>query len=223
MGNGIMVKEEKNPLVTPNIFNQNNIYYAQDSMIYYDIEYKIEGNTYKDYCSIKCMEGFGRSSFGIDSSYTQSVIEYQFYDKDGNKFGGSETTGLVDNKINLWFHPPRINIYRPLQLSPYPYIKFPICDNCDWNWEFTFGRSWFLSSYKGNLDAATNLCNYKVDRDSLLMTDLGKLNTKVIVAHCKSEIGNTNAEFIFSEKFGMLEMNFYSLENMSYSFKRRFK
>jgi len=65
-------------------------------------------------------------NFPLDSSYTQTIICYDYLDKSGkteafSTLGGEEITGVIDNNKNLWLHPPRSYTFKILELNPFPF------------------------------------------------------------------------------------------------------
>lgn len=56
--------------------------------------------------------------------------------------GFIETTGLIENKNNIWLHPPRTGYYKSLELCPFPYVRLPLEDELTWTDEMTIGSQW---------------------------------------------------------------------------------
>ncbi|MFP3632484.1 hypothetical protein SB776_38415, partial [Burkholderia sp. SIMBA_045] len=56
--------------------------------------------------------------------YNQTAISYEYIMKNGEPFT-METTGAVENEMNVWIHPPRGSFFEILELNPFPYIKAP--------------------------------------------------------------------------------------------------
>ncbi len=51
-------------------------------------------------------------------------------------------TGVIENKLKIWMHPPRNNEFSILEYSPFPYVKFPLQVGREWNWELALGKYW---------------------------------------------------------------------------------
>ncbi len=101
-----------------------------------------------------------------------------------NLFCYEEGTGIIDNKINLWMHPPRSYTFRILQLCPYPfqYLNEAVKN---WTWTLETGGNRYLEKRyidtKGQSPIKVKY-EHKREKDEIIETPLGKVNCKVTSA-----------------------------------------
>ncbi len=70
--------------------------------------------------------------------YNQTAISYEYFINNGISYT-KEVTGAIENKMNVWIHPPRSNFFKILELNPFPYIKTPYKIGTKWNWKLQIG------------------------------------------------------------------------------------
>jgi hypothetical protein len=138
----------------------------------------------------------------------QSQISYQFMYVDSSFLTTKSRTGLVENPTNIWMHPVRYNNLAILQLTPFPFVKFPITLDEEYNWFLDIGQHYgspLWAEWNGNI---RNLCGYKVAEKKEIITAFGLLECYVIHARGDSPVGSSKAEFLFSEQYGFVQMNY---------------
>ncbi len=138
----------------------------------------------------------------IDSTYSQTVIRYEYFDKDYNMLNTREGTGVIENDKNIWLHPPRIGDVGILQLSAFPFIRFTNQKTWEWILEASY------SKYKNVLLAHY----YEKGEEKLIQTELGELLCTPINAMTKSDIGTTTTSFIFNKDYGFVKMEFKNID-----------
>jgi len=139
--------------------------------------------------------------------YKESVVEYQYLTRAGipyfktlTKF--AEQTGLVENKKNIWIHPPRSYLFKIMELNPWPYVKYPLKKSATWNWELVIGDKWQDERWKTWSGQITNKCTYQVEGKEWISTSLGKMECIKITSSGISRIGNTYLTSYFNEELG---------------------
>lgn len=113
----------------------------------------------------------------------------------------SDTTGAVDNKESCWFHPPRHNQYRLLELAPFPGVEYPLKVGNAYSRLLFIGEGWGDSS------------NMKVvwrNRVTGQNGDLWKISARAIPVSKPAKMNRI--EFTFSKKEGFTEL-YYTLYN----------
>lgn len=208
--NGVEVLLTRNPMTVPNIMNNNNQVYLADES--YCHEVSLNGKFYT-MLELNCLDGFGRMIHMVDSNYCQSIIEYRSYRSDGS-YEGSSFTGMVDNPINLWLHPPRNSSFITLQMCPFPYVKYPLGREEPWTFELDVGAQW-LTHYDCKVPKVTNKCQYTFVSDP--SRPKGQY---VIQSSCTSSCGNTSAEFVFEKEKGFVVWLYKDLLGQEWAFKR---
>jgi hypothetical protein len=141
--------------------------------------------------------------------YTQKeiIITYHQAGLDTGIFAGlpslgwieSDTTGFVENDEACWFHPPRHNQYKILELAPFPRVEYPLEKN----------RSYASILYIG--DAWAELSNSKVTWN---YTIVGELDGKWLISSratpdiTPNEVNTLDFTFHPGEGFDALYYNF---------------
>jgi hypothetical protein len=136
----------------------------------------------------------------FDSEYSQTVIQYTYYDKN-NRLLLTEKTGLIENNVNIWFHPPRSIDAGILQLAAFPYIKLDSKDKWLWKLDAAFGeyQEFHLTHYYN-----------KEKTIQYNSTALGLLLCNVIKVKTESEIGTTNSRFLYNDLLGFVLLEFFN-------------
>lgn len=145
----------------------------------------------------------------FDSSYNQTVVAYHYLDNDSSK---QETyTGVIDNKMNVWIHPPRQYTFCILQLCPYPFYYLDESIN-DWEWNlYTNGiyldPRWIKSTEGINLNF-----DYKRLPDEKIKTPFGILQCKVTYATGTFKNGNitshTYLKSYYHPNYGFVKLEY---------------
>jgi hypothetical protein len=122
------------------------------------------------------------------------------------------STGAVENKKNIWIHPPRNGIFRSLETCPFPYIKLDQAIGASWTDSMSIGNHWsdpLWGTWDGRL-----LMNYdyKIVGKEMLHTSMGEIDCTVIEAIGVSNLGQSHLQAYFSQKFGFVTLN-YTLFN----------
>jgi len=112
------------------LFGQGNIFSPNKTFLY-AVEYKTDFITIMDTIKITST---GRPWQKDPDKQFEIIITYNIESLDTSIFSGqssigwvnSDTTGAVDNDKFCWFHPPRHNQYKLLELAPFPRIEYPL-------------------------------------------------------------------------------------------------
>lgn len=153
--------------------------------------------------------------FNPDSSYTQSIISYDYLDAKRmteDDFIPYEMTGVIDNKKNLWIHPPRSYSFKILELNPFPfyYIDEKITR---WTWKLDVGGAHYLDSRWIDAKEIMHI-NYEYIRakDEILKTPFGEIICKVTNGTATSESNNklmkTHLKSYYNPKYGFVKLEY---------------
>lgn len=144
-----------------------------------------------------------------DSDYTQTVIKYEYCNKNGNSIA-SEETGLIENTKNVWVHPPRSFYFKILEINPFPFVRMDSVET--WNWplqvgEFSSNSKW--KQWKGRLDMEMA---YKKLANEILKTNFGMLVCEVVSATASSRIGKSWLKSYFNSKYGFVKLEYTNID-----------
>jgi hypothetical protein len=150
--------------------------------------------------------------FGKDfPDYNQTAIGYEYLMKNGESLT-MEITGVIENEMNIWMHPPRSNFFEILELNPFPYIKAPHKIGTEWNWKLNIGDHWSDKrwlEWKGRIE---NNYVYEIKEKINILTKLGNLECYVIHSKAKSSIGETELISYFNPKFGFVKLEYKNID-----------
>jgi hypothetical protein len=110
-------------------------------------------------------------------------------------------TGAIENKEEVWIHPPRSKYYKLLELSPFPLIKW---NKNTYQSTIKLGGSWGVFSY----DTITS--DYVVENQNN--------GTFLIKAKSSTRSGIIRAEFIYSIESGFTNLEYWFFENYHITF-----
>ncbi len=145
------------------------------------------------------------------SWYDQTVIRYELFSYK-NSIPSTSTTGLVENEKNIWMHPPRIHLFKILELNPFPYIKFPVELGNEWSWSLRIGSHWSDERWRVWDKEILNVIKYKVvERDVELNMKFGNVLCTKIEATAESSLGKTVLYSYYNSKYGFVKMVFENI------------
>lgn len=163
-----------------------------------------------------------------DPDYTQTAFSYSYLKRNGKpndtlceklkkknpKFEmpcGDETTGIVDNKKNLWMHPPRTFTFKILQLNPFPFYYRDETVKT-WSWNLGTGGSYLDPRWINHQENITINYSYKRLPDETIETPLGKLKCKVTDGSgtCKLKNGQlkTRLKSFYYPNYGFVRLEY---------------
>lgn len=144
--------------------------------------------------------------------YNQTVILYEFQMING-EFWNNEMTGVIENSKNIWMHPPRTDLFKILELNPFPFIKAPFEVGNKWTWKLNFGDHWADKRWLEWKGENENNYKYQIIDKTTIATKLGDLECYVIESEAKSKLGTTKLTSYFNEKFGFVKLNYVNIDS----------
>jgi len=165
----------------------------------------------------------------FDPDYTQTGISFYYLDQKGSsgdtmcdyfrkKHGnlndtpcGDEITGVIDNKKNLWIHPPRSYTFKILELCPFP---FQYLDESikTWTWNLNVGGSYLDPRWINHSGSIEIKYQYTRSKDEVLQTAFGALPCKVTNSVASSEFGKsmmkTHLKSYYHPNYGFVKLEF---------------
>lgn len=143
--------------------------------------------------------------------YNQTNFFYDFLNNDGQSLG-KELTGVIENKKNIWIHPPRFALFTILELNPFPYISFPIKKGKKWNWHLSIGDHWSNVRWKTWVGRIENEYIYEILDRKKIKTNFGKIKCTISRATAHSHLGKTYLTSYFNEEYGFVKLEYTNID-----------
>ncbi len=113
----------------------------------------------------------------------------------------NSVTGVIENKKQVWLHPPRAKYYKILELAPFPYVNFVDTVYSD---KLVMGRGY------GKMEGKQVVSNYKVS--------IPENQQYLITASAVSDEGTIRATFVYSKQKGFEKMTYHLFNNVTITF-----
>lgn len=173
---------------------------------------KLDNRNPKSVYQIIMTINYGLSPFSqFIKDYNQTVIKFDFLMFD-NSLWTNEMTGLIENERNIWIHPPRTDLFRILELNPFPYIKQPYVIGNKWDWELEFGSHWSDKRWLIWDGKQINKIKYEITRNLTIQTDLGPIDCLEVIAKATSDLGSTSLIAYFNSKLGFVKYDYTNID-----------
>jgi hypothetical protein len=134
----------------------------------------------------------------------------------GKRTAGKNTglnwTGVVEDSLRLWMHPPRFDQYAILELSPFPEVKKPFVPGQQWYWGLEVGSyyanpAWAV--WQGNMLVKTR---YKATGRQTIKTAFGELTCQEIIATATCAAGRTTLRTLFHPEYGFVVLDYVNID-----------
>ena len=204
------------------IFKINREFIYDYYILYKNVDYKIKLK-WKDFgTENRVLEDWELSS-GMEDSLVIKNIKYivakrNFFNRT-NKFQTEVNiifstdlanipswTGIVENSKNLWIHPPRGYFFNILELCPFPFIKYPITINHEWNDKFSVGDWWGDKGWAEWTGRLLLNIHYKIVEQENVLFKEQELLCHVVESYAKSSLGTTSLKSYYHEDFGFVKL-----------------
>jgi hypothetical protein len=166
-----------------------------------------------------------------DTTYTQTVFDYSYLDRKGKTKDTlceyyrkklkradmncmDEGTGVIDNKKNLWIHPPRQYTFKMLELCPFP---FHYLDESikKWGWNLGVGGFYLDPRWINQKEKIQINYEYLRGKDETISTPFGKINCKVTNGTAKSELQSgmlrTYLKSYYHPNYGFVKLEYTTI------------
>jgi hypothetical protein len=153
------------------------------------------------------LQGFDKMIKG----YNQSIIQYKYLTST-DTLTDSEHTGLVENSLNIWFHPPRMMLFKILELNPFPFVQLPYNKNKTWEWNLDIGDIWGDSRWEKWSGIVKTKYQYQFNKKVRISTKFGKLDCVQTIAIGKSRLGTTKLISYFNVELGFVKMEYINID-----------
>jgi hypothetical protein len=151
---------------------------------------------------------------GIDSTifgYNHTPIRWEYLAPAG-KLYFLERHSLVENRANLWLHPPHARLFRILALNPYPFIKAPYTVGLQWRWQQQIPHHWGDARWREWTGTLTTTYQYTITGEEEISTPFGKLMSLVVEATGSSSLGTTFLKANFHAQYGFLRLYYTNID-----------
>lgn len=144
--------------------------------------------------------------------YDQTIIEYHYVQRNNDR-PFNEATGVIENEKNVWLHPPRSNMFRVLELNPFPFVQAPYEIGNTWQWSLKIGDAWSDKRWKKWDGQIENQYQYEITDIRSVETAIGELECIEISASAKSRIGQTHLVSYFNKEHGFVKLNYTNIDS----------
>lgn len=232
--NGLLIEKFNDSNLDENKYNNDNLIYTTGKKFTFDYVYSKENIEYKISSNKDKWDFIHKDSIHLNSNvitdiiievadknpmskyipdYNQTVIKY-FY----SPFTTYNMTGLVENKKNIWIHPPRKDLFEILELNPFPFIKYPLEVGNKWSWELEIGDRWSNPKWKVWKGSIRNVTDYEIIDLRNEKTIFGILKCYVINASSISRIGQTELIAFFNIEYGFIKLIYKNIDDSNIEF-----
>ncbi|RKD86141.1 hypothetical protein [Mangrovibacterium diazotrophicum] len=129
-------------------------------------------------------------------------------------------TGAIEDTNRVFIHPPRNNEFRILEYSPFPYVKYPLKTNSNWNWQLTLGKYW--EDEELNVLANDTLqYRYQVEAKNQEYFSFAKSLLTYYEIRSYSINPKFKSEFVgyFNDGYGFVYCQFQNIDNSTITFE----
>lgn len=142
---------------------------------------------------------------------SQTFIQWSF-ENDQQQLIDKNWTGLVENNKNVWFHPPRNNGFKQLQINPFPHIVKPYKIGQTWESSIEIGSAWGDERWKEWEGKIVNTTYYQIVDLVTLKINKIKVPCWQIQAVSNSDIGSTKLTAYFNEMIGFVKLIYTNID-----------
>lgn len=127
--------------------------------------------------------------------------------------------GLVENKHNVWLHPPRRFLFKILELNPFPYVKYPLSIGTRWIDSLSIGDHWSDPRWKVWKGRILNRYTYEVKGNTSISVESANIPCWIIEAKGESTLGSTQTTSYFNEKYGFVQLDYINIDGSKITLK----
>jgi len=124
-------------------------------------------------------------------------------------------TGIVENEINVWIHPPRRGFFRSLETCPFPYLKLGEPIGYQWSDSMSISSRWSDEKWGEWEDRLLLNYDYKIMATENLESPFGEVECTVISAKATSKLGQSELIAHFSPEYGFVRLSYTLFNGMS--------
>jgi hypothetical protein len=109
-------------------------------------------------------------------------------------------------------HPPRTDLFKILEINPFPYIKEPYKIRNSWTWKLEFDNHWADKRWLIWEGAYENKYTYKITDQLKLQTKFGEIECLIITSSAVSKLGKTKLTSYFNSQYGFVKLDYSNID-----------
>ena len=135
--------------------------------------------------------------------------------------GWRSYSGIEESDTAVWIHPPRTNLYRKLELSPFPMVKYPLEVGNKWTWSLLIGSHYSVEGHAEWADTVNEefVSNYRISKKVPLSTKLGVVNCFEIYSFTESNFEQTELKAHYSTDYGFVRLDYQNIDKGRMTFE----
>ena len=130
---------------------------------------------------------------------------------EGPEFASYSSTGVVDNRENIWIHPIRNGFFSSLETCPFPFVKKPLKIGLEWTDAMLIGEGWGNEMWGKWTGQLLLEYSYKITKREKINSELGEVECFVIESKAESRLGSTRLKSFYSERYGFIRLEYVLL------------
>lgn len=154
-----------------------------------------------------------------DKNWVQTVCRYDFLFKNGTKKGSFSwiygMTGIIDNRKNLWIHPPRDYGFKILELNPFPFYYLDESVK-RWTWALEVGGFWLDPRWIDHTEIINIQYEYTKSGNETIRTPLGDIYCNVVNAIATADLGdkvmNSYLTSYYHKDYGFVRLEYTNVD-----------
>jgi len=236
---GIFVEKFAPEVTDENRYNLDNVIYKVGRTFIYDYVYKDKAG--QEFYFEGGRDGWNFAPVGTDRYYVVKQVHIKVLDglqpmieqiPDYNQTLLNFTcppntdytiSGVVENYINVWMHPPREALFRILELNPFPFVQAVVDNSTDkrtaqyevghtWEWELDVDEKWGDPRWLTWEGSLKNKYTYEITGKEKVNTSYGNLDCFVVEGIAKNKLGESALTAKFNLNFGFVNLNFTNID-----------
>ncbi|MBI9063589.1 MAG: hypothetical protein JEZ14_16530 [Marinilabiliaceae bacterium] len=153
-----------------------------------------------------------KNSKRLNKGQTEVAISYEPFK------GIIDETGIVENQFNLWWHPPRSDFFRILELCPFPYIQLPAQTGKTWSDQQKIGDVWGDEQWGEWQGKLHQLITYKITGTETLNTSLGEFECFIIEGISTNKLGTSTLTSYYHPQVGFIKLEYKTINQLNITF-----
>ncbi|MCC6723329.1 MAG: hypothetical protein IT258_02375 [Saprospiraceae bacterium] len=203
--------------------NLDNQIFLPGQEFIYDYYYRRDGQSYKfDFSNRET--GLASCDYRLDNtvfSFSYKIMSGQFMGQTRAWYGyygprdtiqNFEISGIIENKMNLWLHPPRSEMFQMLEIAPFPFIRFPLEVGTTWTDSLGIGDHYSDHRWAKWEGSIVNQTQRKITGKDIVSTAFGKLLCYVVKSWSTNSLGTTSLASYFNEQYGFVRLEYGNID-----------